>query len=135
MNERTARVILIGADSRLQAAFEPHCMPGDIAVAAAPAAALDLLHGRGVYAGQTALRPRLLVLAAFAADAAAVDTLKADARARTIPLVVLCEAGAVAACYHAGANACVVWPGGEWPAAVGAIAGFWLGANEIEPGD
>jgi hypothetical protein len=135
MNQQTARVLLISADDCLQAAFAPYCTPDDIERAADAAGALDLLHGRGAHAGQTALRPRLLVLDAHAAGASAVAALKRDVRAHAFPLVVLCDGAAVDACYRAGANACVVRPAAGWDGAAGAVAAFWLGANEVAPGD
>ena len=95
------------------------------------------MHGSSAPQGRRALRPRLIVLEIAAGESAAalVSALKADAHIRTLPLVVLCPAAASDACYHAGANACVVKPAAALQDAVDSIAGFWLGANEFPAGE
>lgn len=139
MTDTSLRLLFVGASGATLAALEAHCARGDIAVVADGAAALDYQHGRGAHAGQAPVRPRLIVLdLAAELAAAAVAALKADTSIRTIPLVVFCEsgdAGVLAACYRAGANACVVKPAAAAAlhSAVAALVAFWLEANEVAP--
>jgi CheY-like chemotaxis protein len=138
MTEASLRLLFVGASGATLAALAAHCARGDIAVVADGAAALDYQHGRGAHAGQGPVRPRLIVLDLAAEVAAAVAALKADSGAGTIPLVVFCEpgdAGVPAACYRAGANACVVKPAAAAAlhSAVAALLAFWLEANEVAP--
>jgi len=139
MNEATTvRMMLVGCAADSLAAFAPHCGAADIIVPDL-AAAQELLHGSSAPQGRRALRPRLIVLEIAAGESAAalVSALKADAHIRTLPLVVLCPAAASDACYHAGANACVVKPAvsAALKGVVDSIAGFWLGANEFPAGE
>jgi CheY-like chemotaxis protein len=68
-----------------------------------------------------------------------VAALKTDPQAALVPLVVVCAAAADAAVvetfYRAGANACVRLPddAAAIEAVAAALAGFWLGANEVPP--
>jgi CheY-like chemotaxis protein len=138
MTEVSVRLLFGGGTGATLEALQAHCAHGDLAVVADGAAALDILHSRGAYAGLGQVRPRLIVLDMAAQSIAAVSALKADADTRTIPLVVFCDAGDVGvldACYRAGANACVVRPaaGAALQNAAAALVAFWLDANEAPP--
>lgn len=125
-----ARLLLVGGTPALRAALAEQCAR-DMAEVADAAAALHYLGG-----GDGAL-PRVIVVDGATLDAAATTAaLKGDSRAALVPLTVIGDAAAVAACYRAGANACVLRPANRKPAMrelATALTGYWLGANEVPP--
>lgn len=129
-----ARLLLLGGPAELRDALSRSCADGDMATVPDVAAALAQVRAAGDHP------PRLIVVGGATADpVATVAALKGDQRAALIPLAVFCamaaDAGAIDACYRAGANACVRLPAdaAALDEMAGALAGFWLGANEVPP--
>ena len=131
-SERHPRLLVVAASAALIDALAAHCPREHMVVLPDAAAALAHLHA------QPASLPRLMVVedsATAAALIATIVTLKNDPHAGLVPLVVVGGAIDLAACYGAGANACVLRPAA--PAALreaaGALVNFWLAANEMPP--
>ncbi len=128
------RLLVIGGSATLIEALAAHCPREQMAVL--PDAAAALTHLRA----QAGSLPRLIVVedgatAGAGALTATIVALKSDSHASLVPLVIVGGAFDLAACYGAGANACVLRPAA--PAALGLAAGalvnFWLAANEMPP--
>jgi len=134
MSKLSAQLVVIGGAAALVDALAAYWPPEDTALVADGAAAQAYLRAHGSPA------PGLIVIEAGTSALAAVSALKADAQMKSIPLAVFCaggDAGAIDACYRAGANACVIRPAAsaDLHRVAGALIGFWLGVNQAPPQD
>lgn len=129
--------VLLVEDNRgdvglVERAFEARELPADLAVAETADEALDRIHGRGEYAGES--RPALLLLdlnLPTTTGQQLLEELAEDAEARQLPVVVLTNSKSprdIDEAYAAGANACVIKPvdPDEFADRVAATVRFWI---------
>jgi two-component system response regulator len=101
--------------------------------------ALEFIFGEGRYAGRDVQqKPRVILLDLKMPRVSGLEVLrqvKADARFRTIPVVVLTssrEDPDIAACYELGANSYIVKPVGfdNFVQAIAGLGMYWILMNE-----
>ena len=104
------------------------------------AAALDFLFGTGAYAGRDVTRrPKVVLLDLKLPKVGGLEVLRrmrADARTRTIPVVVLTssrEEGDLVASYRLGVNSYIVKPldFDRFFAAVSQLGVYWTALNQV----
>ena len=123
-------------------ALRAHRIANEIVVVRDGAEALDYLYRRNGYASRPDVNPALLLLDLKMPKVDGLEVLrvvKADARLRTIPIVVLTssrEERDVVRSYDLGVNAYVVKPVHfqEFVDAVKVVGGFWAVLNEPPAG-
>ncbi|HWA88046.1 MAG TPA: response regulator [Opitutus sp.] len=123
------------------AAFRQANLANEVLVARDGAEALDFLHGQGVYAGQAAPAPSVVLLDLKMPRVDGREVLRqirADPKLRHLPVVMLTSSKEeidLADCYRLGANAYVVKPVSfdEFINAVRNVGCFWAVLNEPPP--